>query len=182
VAGRGRKRRETYGVEHAEHHGPLSLAAGVVGNPGHDPAREKGKKEDRGQLDARRLEQEELQQTKECWHSQHWRGSSKRSSEREAHPQRRRQGQRREESTCKRRNESVSRSRRAKGEANVPPDDTDAEDDHDGDTAGLKAIRDGRHEKHHPESDGVRRDGIDLGVRSGVAETLYDVEGVRSDF
>jgi hypothetical protein len=36
VAGRGGKRRETYGVEHAEHDGPLSLAAGVVGNPRHN--------------------------------------------------------------------------------------------------------------------------------------------------
>jgi hypothetical protein len=45
----------------------------------------------------------------------------------------------------------------------------------------LKAIRDGRHEKHHPKSDGVRRDGVDLGVRSGVAETLYDRESVRTD-
>ena len=46
-----------------------------------------------------------------------------------------------------------------------PSNDLHAKGDHDGDTTSLCSVRDGRHEQHKDEGDGVRRYGVELGLK-----------------
>ena len=55
-----------------------------------------------------------------------------------------------------------------------PTDDTEDEDAHDGDTAGLAPIGERGQEKHDHESDDVRRDGEQLGIGVRFSESFDD--------
>jgi hypothetical protein len=63
------------------------------------------------------------------------------------------------------------------GEQDGPADNTDRKDAGDGETSSLLGVRVGREQDHEDQGDGVRRDGEQLGVRSGFAEAVFDDRG-----